>query len=262
MIVKTMARHLIPPDGKVAAIAPSLLAPDGQTKTEEPNFSINKPSQEQPAPKDITETNGASNPRGNETLNPSVIPAVKLQELHHTFLIRNPRLSIPSVYRLSTPEMSSITGWKEFSTADTGYRELRLLFDFLKSIGQIGPKAAEDKCDVNNEEHSTGIEENVNICLIDADDLLDSPEKVMQSYCTSVGLSYDPVMLSWDNSESRQKAIAKFERFPGFHNEAMNSSSLKPREDVCPSFFYLLFSSFVSPLLSHSEISKSKSLRS
>ena len=128
--------------------------------------------------------------------------------------------------------MSPITKWLEFSPDDTGYRELRLFFDFLKNIGQIGPKVRGDTTDIDKEKTPAEADGGVEICLVDADDLLDNPEKVTQLYCASVGLSYDPAMLRWDNSENRHKAAAQFERFPGFHDAAIKSSSLKPREDV------------------------------
>lgn len=249
-----MARHLIPPDGKAASIAPSLLAHDHPTQTQITSLLVDNHGTEQESTREHTEHNGDHTSQNGyhtsqsvKALNPSVIPAAKLQELHHTFLIRNPRLSVPSVYRLSMPQKSHVTKWFEFSMVDTGYRELHLLFDFLKSIGQIGPKLAGNRTRINDEEVSAGAEENVDICLVDADDFLENPAKIAQLYCASVGLSYDPAMLDWDSSESRQKATAKFERFPGFHDEAMNSNSVKPRKNVSFAFPFWLLHFHFSP---------------
>lgn len=153
--------------------------------------------------------------------------------------------------------MSPITKWLEFSPDDTGYRELRLFFDFLKNIGQIGPKVRGDTTDIDKEKSPAEADGGVEICLVDADDLLDKPEKVTQLYCASVGLSYDPAMLSWDNSENRHKAAAQFERFPGFHDEAIKSSSLKPRQDVSRIFQSAsAIGAFPSPLNHCSEVKR------
>lgn len=111
--------------------------------------------------------------------NPTVIPDELLSEFHFAFLIRNPRSAIPSLYECSTPPKCFTTGWHGFKPSDAGYKELRRIFDYLLGIGQIGPSSDND------------------ICLIDADDLLAHPEETIESFCSSVGITFDCNSLYW-----------------------------------------------------------------
>ena len=79
---------------------------------------------------------------------------------------------------------------------------------------------------------TNGHSDTVDICVIDADDLLDNPNGIIEAYCKSVGLEYDPKMLDWDTEKDHQQAKDAFEKWKGFHDDAMHSSSLKPRLHV------------------------------
>ena len=114
---------------------------------------------------------------------------------------------------------------------EAGYDELRRVFDYLRSIGQIGPNVAGQN-DATIGEVKVDGRENVDICLIDADDLLDNPNGIIEAYCKSVGLVYDPAMLEWESKANQQQAKKAFEKWPGFHEDAIHSSSLKPRLQV------------------------------
>jgi len=105
--------------------------------------------------------------------------------------------------------------------SEAGYDELRRVFDFLREQKQVGPPIAG--------EHGKLKEGEVSITVIDADDLLDDPEGIIKAYCKEVDLDYSPSMLIWDTEESHQKASNAFEKWKGFHNDAINSTSLKPR---------------------------------
>lgn len=105
--------------------------------------------------------------------------------------------------------------------SEAGYDELRRVFDFLKSEKQVGPVLA------GSEEKPA--EEEVSITVIDADDLLDNPEGIISAYCKEVGIEYSPKMLIWDTEEDHQRARDAFEKWRGFHDDAINSTSLKPR---------------------------------
>ena len=182
-----MARVLMPLNGKAPSISPSLLPPDlrdtcdhGQTISESsPNFRS-------PYIPHITEPG-----------NPTVLPESILQGFNFTFLIRHPRLSIPSVYRLSIPPKCHTTGWHGFRPEDTGYAELHRLFDYLRDTQQVGPviasrhPATENGHQTGNQNGISGVE----ICLVEADDLLDDPVGTMSAYCTSIGLPFSPSML-------------------------------------------------------------------
>ena len=118
----------------------------------------------------------------DEPSNPTVLPLEVLKQFQFTFLIRHPRRAIPSYYRCTVPPLDEVTGFYEFMPNEAGYRELVRFFDFL-------------------------IKENIvdkdNLVVIDADDLLDNPEKTIRLYCEKTGIDFKPEMLEW-NEEERQ----------------------------------------------------------
>jgi hypothetical protein len=183
-----------------------------------------------------------------------VLPQHILHGFHFTFLIRHPSLSIPSLYKISTPPGSEITGWYGFHTDDTGYVELRKLFDYLKAAKQVGPSIATlDSSDpkLENGNSSDHRHNPVEICLIDAEDLLREPEKVCRAYCKSVGLSFDPSMLSWHTEVDQKRAEEAFQKSWAIHVDALNSDSLKTPKDVrplpraiCPEFSAISITNF------------------
>ncbi|RMZ76378.1 hypothetical protein DV737_g4848, partial [Chaetothyriales sp. CBS 132003] len=81
-----------------------------------------------------------------------------------------------------------------------------------------------------NGEHTNGEHKGVEVCVVDADDLLDDPEGIIQLYCKSVGLDYRPDMLRWDDPDNQARAKKAFEKWKGFHEDAINSKDLKPRQ--------------------------------
>jgi hypothetical protein len=95
--------------------------------------------------------------------------------------------------------------------SEAGYEELRRLFDYLMGQGMIGGNSR------------------VPITVIDADDLLDHPAEVIEAYCQKVGIPYTPDMLHWEDDEGQHQAVKSFEKWNGFHNDAIGSTSLKAR---------------------------------
>ena len=119
--------------------------------------------------------------------------------------------------------------------SEAGYDELRRVFDYLRAVGHVGHKTASKNVRVSE---STDANANkVDICVIDADDLLDDPAGIIAAYCKSVGIGYHEQMLSWDSEEDQKKAKDAFEKWKGFHEDAMNSRDLKPRKHVSNSLF-------------------------
>lgn len=243
LFIKDITHYLVPPDGKPASIAPSLggktvkkgVGTNNETNTNAPSL-----------------TNGIANGATNEVVNgtandhykapypydteaepgnPTVIPAETLKQFHFTFLIRHPRHSIPSYWRCTIPPLDKITGFYNFMPAEAGYDELRRVFDFLRKEKQVGPSIAGKHGELEDGE--------VSITVIDADDLLDDPEAIISAYCKEVGIEYNPQMLVWDTEEAHQQARDAFEKWRGFHDDAINSTCLKPRSTphVSPSFF-------------------------
>jgi hypothetical protein len=229
LFIKDITHYLVPPNGQLATIAPSL---GGKTVkkgvgTNGINSEING----------TNGTNGSLNGHANgnhkapfpygtesEAGNPTVVPAEILKQFHFTFLIRHPRHSIPSYFRCTVPPLDNITGFYDFMPSEAGYDELRRVFNFLIEDKQVGPTRAGEHGELGDGE--------VSITVIDADDLLDDPEAIISAYCKEVGIKYDPQMLSWDTEEDHQRAKDAFEKWKGFHDDAINSTSLKPRNSA------------------------------
>jgi hypothetical protein len=89
--------------------------------------------------------------------------------------------------------------------------------------------------------------EGVDICVIDADDLLDNPYGIIEAYCKSVGIPFSGRMLKW-SEEDQRRAKEQFETWKGWHEDAIQSTELKPRKHVSysPSIFLSLFGSIIS----------------
>ena len=162
--------------------------------------------------------------------NPTVLPLDVLRQFHWTFLIRHPRSSVPSYFRCTVPPLCDTTGFYNYMPSEAGYDEVRRLLTYLKDIGEIGPGIAGQTS--NDVSANKGKVSGVDICVVDADDLLDSPKGIIKAFCDSTGLDYDPQMLKWDSEEDAAQAKEAFEKWNGFHDDAMNSTELKPRMHV------------------------------
>ena len=118
-----------------------------------------------------------------------------LDDYKHTFLIRHPKKTIKSLYRASTNPKK--TGWDYFDPNEVGFRQMLDLQDFL--VDELKSKPV----------------------IIDADDLLDSPEEMMQIYCEAAGLPYQENMTSWE-----PKAVPEWDIWDGWHDAVLKSSGL------------------------------------
>ncbi|THW30456.1 hypothetical protein D6D23_00191 [Aureobasidium pullulans] len=234
IFIKDITHYLAPPDGKPASIAPSLMKVKRGVGTNDSNplTDIVDGSAEAVPISSGSNTNGAveSSPpypyaTEAEPGNPTVVPAEILNKFHFAFLIRHPKHSIPSYWRCTIPPLDAITGFYNFMPSEAGYDEQRRLFDYLRSCGQIGPKLAGQEAG----EQKSGA---VDICVIDADDLLDNPTAILEQFCKSVGIEYSPSMLNWNNEEDHTHAKEAFEKWRGFHEDAIHSTELKPRTHI------------------------------
>ena len=217
-----MAQYLCPPEGS-ASIAPSFRKVKRGVGT---NNHANAVDGVKPSHGVTSEPDG----HASTVANPTVLPENILKQFRFVFLIRNPRKSVPSYYRCTVPPLLDMTGFEKFMPSEAGYRELRLIFDYLHSTKQIGPAIAGRLNARGNEEGKP------DICVVDADDLLDSPSDVIKTVCKSSGLEYDPSMLSWNTDADRAQAETAFAKWRGFHEDAIGSTGLKPRDHVSPKF--------------------------
>jgi len=235
IFVKDMAQYFIPPNGRPSSLAPSLLDRGSLRPLRRASSShIASPSHISmiaTALKDTKETNLSPYATPSEAGNPTVVPTALLHQFRFVFLIRHPKHSIPSYYRCTIPPLSKLTGFHYFRPDEAGYQELRALFDYLRKVDQIGPGVAGQEL-VNGRPSgkATGKSRHADICLIDADDLLDKPNEIIEAFCESVGIHYSPSMLVWDDPEQHKYAEETFEKWKGFHEDAIQSNDLKPRQ--------------------------------
>ncbi|SMY21580.1 unnamed protein product [Zymoseptoria tritici ST99CH_1A5] len=248
VFIKDITHYLLPPNHQAAAIAPSLsrvkrgvgtgglpvfesgdASAEGQGVTRDTDSGVvmtppavagRSASPSSPSKAPFPYEHSAAEPN-----NPTVVPKEVLEKFHFTFLIRHPKSAIPSYYRCCIPPLLERTGFAPFMPEEAGYDELRRLFDYLKETGIVGPKICGQESSKDQELKPGQVE----ICVLDADDMLDNPEGYLRKYCESVGIDFNEQMLQWDSEESHAFAKEQFEKWNGFHDDAINSTDLKPR---------------------------------
>lgn len=280
VFIKDIDHYLLPPDGKPASIAPSLLrikrgvgtslcdenhhaangANGAVNGTAHANghatgSSTNGATSNGTANGTVTngavngvhgDTNGTATTNGDpkrpypydtpaEPGNPTVMPLELQEKFHFAFLIRDPHYSVPSYYRCTIPPLDDVTGFHNYDPLEAGYDELRRHFDYLRREGLVGPRVA-TRPDLRLEDESPRKETVHEICVIDADDMLDNPAPTIEAFCRSVGLPYSPELLKWDGQEDYDFACECFEKWRGFHNDAIESKGLEAREHVSVGF--------------------------
>ncbi|KAI5475038.1 hypothetical protein MNV49_002063 [Pseudohyphozyma bogoriensis] len=136
-------------------------------------------------------------PPTNTDENPTLIPTALLLDpsINHSFMIRHPAKAIPSFDRLCYP--GSTTGFDYYDCEnDPGYRECRVLFDWLRKMGREP-------------------------VVIESEELVKAPEKVLKGWCEKAGVEFEEGMLNWEEG-----ARSHFEKWPGFHNAAQFSQGI------------------------------------
>ncbi|XP_070537007.1 uncharacterized protein [Ptychodera flava] len=90
----------------------------------------------------------------------------------HAFLIRNPTMSVPSLYR--TLSRQNVDGLPEIIPAEAGIRDMWALYEYIRDVKGQTPM------------------------VIDADDdLLRDPATTMKKFCDFVGFEFKESMLRW-----------------------------------------------------------------
>lgn len=237
VFIKDITYYLVPPEKQPSRVAPSLQSLKRGVGTNGPETeAAGTPATLTPRDSGVA-LNGTDSPPKSppfpyettaEPNNPTVVPRDILERFHFTFLIRHPKFAIPSYYRCCIPPLVERTGFNPFMPCEAGYEELRALFDYCKDTGMIGP----DVCGQSDGKSAVPSNGNIEICVIDADDLLDDPEGILRKYCSSIGVDFRQEMLQWDSEEAHAVARAAFEKWDGFHDDAIGSKDLKPRQHV------------------------------
>jgi hypothetical protein len=158
-----------------------------------------------------------------------MLPRHELAHFRFTFLIRHPRLSVPSYYHLSLPPHCSHSKVRNFNSNDLGYSELRRLFDYLRSEELIGPGIAVADPGWKGSSQVMGIHGS-DICVVDAEDLLSRPDVVIEAYCQVTGIVYEPEMLHWESSRDQERAkeiIIRWGVDIYFHKAALESKTIQ-----------------------------------
>ncbi|KAF9883181.1 hypothetical protein FE257_003901 [Aspergillus nanangensis] len=175
--------------------------------------------------------------------NPTVMPKELLSSFHFAFLIRDPHYSVPSYYRCTIPPLDAVTGFYYYDPAEAGYDEVRRTFDYLRRERLIGPHIATREQDADDIEgklkpvqmlDGAGGEPAAEICVVDADDMLNNPGPMLEAFCRSVGIEWDAGMLDWDNEADHRFVNDAFEKWRGFHNDAIESKGLEARKHARP----------------------------
>jgi len=122
-----------------------------------------------------------------------------MHQFNHTFLIRDPRKAIPSLYKASVNKQ--LTGWDYYDAKESGFQQMHELYHFLvQELGTIPT-------------------------VIDADDLLENPEEVMQAYCEAIGVNFNKKMLEWEPGP-----VPDWDVWAGWHENALKSSGFQRQE--------------------------------
>lgn len=248
VFIKDIIHYLLPPNAQPPQIAPSLGGKKRGIGTKMTNGAGHTNGAN--GTDSSNGTNGTNGTNGvkhvqppfpfgteSEAGNPTVVPRDLLDKFHFTFLIRDPHYSIPSYYRCTIPPLAEMTGFAEFKPCEAGYDETRRVFDYLVAAGQIGPDFA-GRADNESKVATNGTSAGVDICVVDADDLLDSPAEIIEAYCKTVGLDYHPEMLKWGDEKSQARAKEAFEKWTGFHEDAIDSKELRARTVVSLSQYW------------------------
>lgn len=121
---------------------------------------------------------------------PTVLPIDFLKRCTHTFIIRTPEKSVPSLYRAYKMD------GKDLIPEDIGYPEVLFLFEYLTKL--TGERPA----------------------IVEATDLVTEPEKIMRLYCEKgIKDSFESDMLEW-----KPERIQAFDKWPGWHDVAQYST--------------------------------------
>jgi len=117
-----------------------------------------------------------------------------LSHFQHAFLIRDPAMTITSMY----------DKWPDFDEGEVGFPEQRALFDLLHAIHGKPPP------------------------VFDSADILDNPTLMVEAFCNSVEIPFIKSALSWEPGAD----TSTYSWWDGgsFHENLKRSTGLKPQQ--------------------------------
>ena len=120
-----------------------------------------------------------------------------LRRFDHSFLIRDPARTIPSIF----------DRWPDFELSETGFAEQRLLFDRVTALRGTPPP------------------------VIDAEDLMADTPGMVAAWCEAVGIPYVPEALAW---QAETRGYSWYEG-GSWHDNLRTSTGLEaPPTDYLP----------------------------
>lgn len=117
-----------------------------------------------------------------------------LSHFTHTFIIRHPRKALPSIFH----------HWPDFTLEEAGYKDLCNFFEKVSSEGMNTP------------------------VVVDSDDLLQRPAKVVQAYCTAVDIPFMPEALTWEPGPRSEVSLINGGTW---HEHLRKTQGFKERKD-------------------------------
>ncbi|XP_003727931.3 branched-chain-amino-acid aminotransferase-like protein 2 [Strongylocentrotus purpuratus] len=97
----------------------------------------------------------------------------------HSFIIRHPRKTFRSLYRIAHSQIGPRDPCEMISRHKNNYHILEQFYRYVQTeLDQGAPP------------------------IIDADDLVSHPEKLLPKYCEAMGIEYTPKMLEWESVEA------------------------------------------------------------
>ena len=113
-----------------------------------------------------------------------------LSNFHNTFIIRDPRYALPSLYKIMP----------DFTLEETGYEQQYRMFEMVWESTAKVP------------------------VIIDGSDLRTNPEAVVKAYCDAVNIPFIPEALNWES----QKKLPQMEVWKDWCDDVINSGSFLP----------------------------------
>ena len=100
----------------------------------------------------------------------------------------------------------SVDGYGDFTPYEVGYQEMVIMFDKVKHEGN-------------------------NVVVVNSDDMLSDPEKVLERYCEQVDLAFESSMLKWQPMQPEY--LSQWATWDGWHKQAIESTGIdKPHTTV------------------------------
>lgn len=118
---------------------------------------------------------------------PLVTDTAFLERVTHTFLIRDPAKAIASYYAMNP----------DVTLEEIGIAQLFKVFETVKQMGHP-------------------------VTVVDADDLQNNPDGIVQTYCRKLGIRFIPESLTWDAGHKKQ-----WDTWKDWHKDAASSTGIQ-----------------------------------